>query len=140
MHPLLAAKQNELAELCRRFGVRRLEVFGSAARSADFDPLTSDVDFLVELDTDRHDLTTFLDFKDALEVIGEAAGKVSPAARSTMAAIRWRGVIGMRHRLIHGYADVSLDVVWATVRDDLPTPIVVLEGVIPGADDPERST
>jgi predicted nucleotidyltransferase len=69
MHPLLAAKQNDLAELCRRFGVRRLEVFGSAARSADFDPLTSDVDFLVELDTDRRDLTTFLDFKDALEAL-----------------------------------------------------------------------
>jgi uncharacterized protein with HEPN domain len=76
----------------------------------------------------------------ALEVIGEAAGKVSPAARSTIAAIPWREVIGMRHRLIHGYADVSLDVVWATVRDELPALIVVLEGVIPGADDPERST
>lgn len=39
----------ELAELCRRFGVRRLELFGSATRE-DFDASTSDLDFLVELE------------------------------------------------------------------------------------------
>lgn len=41
--------RQELAELCRRAGVRRLEVFGSALRS-DFDPAMSDLDFLVEFD------------------------------------------------------------------------------------------
>lgn len=40
---------NEVAALCRRIGVRRLDVFGSAVRS-DFDPTTSDFDFLVEFD------------------------------------------------------------------------------------------
>ncbi|MEO1092275.1 MAG: HepT-like ribonuclease domain-containing protein [Pseudomonadota bacterium] len=76
----------------------------------------------------------------ALEIIGEAAGKVSPGARDTLVAIPWREVIGMRHRLIHGYADVSLDVVWATVRDELPALVTTLESVIPAADDPELST
>lgn len=48
MHAAIADKQEELAELCRRYAVIRLEVFGSAARGTDFDPLTSDADFLVE--------------------------------------------------------------------------------------------
>jgi len=42
-------RQSEIAALCRRFGVRRLELFGSAGR-ADFDPTASDVDLLVELE------------------------------------------------------------------------------------------
>ena len=52
MLPLIHARREEVAELCRRFHVRRLEVFGSAARG-DFDPERSDVDFLVEFDPDR---------------------------------------------------------------------------------------
>ena len=52
MHADIAAHRKELTALCRRYGVRRLEVFGSAARAADFDPKTSDADFLVEFDHD----------------------------------------------------------------------------------------
>ena len=48
MHAAIADKREELAELCRRHGVARLDVFGSAARGTDFDPRTSDADFLVE--------------------------------------------------------------------------------------------
>lgn len=48
MHPAIAEKQHELAELCRQYDVVRLEVFGSAARGTDFCPDTSDADFLVE--------------------------------------------------------------------------------------------
>lgn len=49
MYALLDQKQNEMAELCRRLGARRLDVFGSAVR-ADFDLQHSDLDFLVEFD------------------------------------------------------------------------------------------
>lgn len=49
MHADIAQKRDALAALCRRFGVVRLEVFGSAARGDDFDPARSDADFLVEL-------------------------------------------------------------------------------------------
>ena len=52
MHAAIADKREELAELCRRYDVVRLEVFGSAARSTDLDPDTSDADFLVEFDPD----------------------------------------------------------------------------------------
>ncbi|QXP85761.1 nucleotidyltransferase domain-containing protein [Methylococcus sp. ANG] len=48
MHPLIHENRQAIRELCRRYRVRRLEVFGSAARGTDFDPATSDADFLVE--------------------------------------------------------------------------------------------
>ena len=67
----------------------------------------------------------------ALEVIGEAAGKVSDATASAHVEIPWRDITGMRHRLIHGYADVDLDRVWLTVRDHLPPLAVVLERLLP---------
>jgi predicted nucleotidyltransferase len=68
MHGAIAEKREALGELCRRFGVTRLEVFGSAARNSGFDPARSDVDFLVTFTPEvRNDLVAFLDLKDALE-------------------------------------------------------------------------
>ncbi len=48
MHKLIADKQTEIAKVCQRYRVARLEVYGSAARGKDFDPGRSDADFLVE--------------------------------------------------------------------------------------------
>lgn len=65
----IAEKREALAALCRRYGVKRLEVFGSAARGVDFDPNKSDFDFLVEFGQ-RSDLSPreqFLGFAEALE-------------------------------------------------------------------------
>lgn len=64
----ISLHREELARLCRRFGVRRLDVFGSAARGTDFDA-ASDVDFLVEFAAQDDDLAHFLDFKQALEAL-----------------------------------------------------------------------
>ncbi len=47
MHTAIACKQPEMSDLCRRFGVARLELFGSAAQRDGFDPASSDADFLV---------------------------------------------------------------------------------------------
>lgn len=52
MHVLIAHNLAALATLCRTFGVRRLEVFGSAARGTDFDTGSSDADFLVEFESE----------------------------------------------------------------------------------------
>ena len=52
--------------------------------------------------------------------MGEAAGRVSAAARVEWPEIPWQDIVAMRHRLIHGYFDIDLDIVWNTVRDDLP--------------------
>ncbi len=61
-----------MAAVCRPFGVRRLEVFGSAARD-DFDETRSDIDFLVEFDANAEPglLKTYFDLKDALEALFE---------------------------------------------------------------------
>jgi hypothetical protein len=48
MHRLIENHRDAIADVCRRYNVRRLEVFGSAARGEDFDEGTSDADFLVE--------------------------------------------------------------------------------------------
>ena len=52
MHPRIAATQQQIRELCRRFHVTRLELFGSAATGV-HDPARSDFDFLVEFDLSR---------------------------------------------------------------------------------------
>jgi uncharacterized protein len=68
MQPEIDNKRDALAALCRRFGVTRLEVFGSAARGAGFDSKRSDADFLVTFaPAARNDLEVFADLKDALE-------------------------------------------------------------------------
>ena len=50
MHAEIADRKDEIAALCQRYGVQRLDLFGSAARGTDFDPETSDADFLVEFE------------------------------------------------------------------------------------------
>lgn len=56
-----------------------------------------------------------------LEIVGEAAAKVSEATRRQMPDVPWREMVGMRNRLIHGYGDVDQRVVWRTVTEDLPS-------------------
>jgi uncharacterized protein len=48
MHQAIEANRAAISELCERYNVNRLDVFGSAARGADFDDIRSDADFLVE--------------------------------------------------------------------------------------------
>ena len=67
----------------------------------------------------------------SLEIIGEAAGKVSPATQAARPeAIPWREITGMRHRLIHGYAEVGLDLVWTVAQERLGPLIAALEPLI----------
>jgi uncharacterized protein len=64
----IAEKRDAFAAVCRRYGVARLEVFGSAAREPGFDPERSDADFLVTFKpAARNDLAAFADLKEALE-------------------------------------------------------------------------
>ena len=85
MHADIANKRPELAALCRRHAVARLEVFGSAARGTDFDAARSDADFLVTFNpAARNDLAVFLDFKAALEaLLGRAVDLVEREAVET---------------------------------------------------------
>ncbi len=55
-----------------------------------------------------------------IEIIGEAAGRVSREFAAHHPSIPWRDIAGMRHRLIHGYMQVNLGTVWQVVERDLP--------------------
>jgi uncharacterized protein with HEPN domain len=55
-----------------------------------------------------------------IEILGEAASKVSEDYRRSHPEIPWRDIIDMRNRIAHGYFDLNLRIVWDTVQTDLP--------------------
>ena len=65
-----------------------------------------------------------------IEVIGEAAARVSAEGREKFTSIPWQEVVGMRNRLIHGYDQVDLDILWNTIEIDLPPLITALEEIL----------
>ena len=56
-----------------------------------------------------------------LAIIGEAAGKVSPEIARSAPEMPWPKIVGIGNRLIHGYREVDLEVVWKPVTGDLPS-------------------
>lgn len=81
-------------------------------------------------DLDRDDVLAAA-LERYIEVLGEAAGKVSEATREQLAAVPWRGLIGIRNRLVHGYASVDHDIIWDVVTDDLARLVADLEQALP---------
>jgi uncharacterized protein with HEPN domain len=65
-----------------------------------------------------------------LQVIGEAATRISPAYQATHVQIPWRDITGMRHRIVHDYLDVDYDVVWDTLQNNLDPLMPLLERLI----------
>lgn len=84
-----------------------------------------------DLDTDRMRVLAVL---KAIEIIGEAAGRVSEACRASVSDIPWPNIVGMRNRLVHGYFDINLDIIWQTATNELPTLIAALEKVLSASD------
>ena len=68
VHPLIESRRPDIAALCQEHGVRRLAAFGSVLRE-DFDPESSDVDFVIEFGSAREGAVArqYFDFKAALE-------------------------------------------------------------------------
>ncbi|WHZ27266.1 MAG: hypothetical protein OJF51_002062 [Nitrospira sp.] len=81
----------------------------------------------VDLNSDRQ---LVLALVKAIEIIGEAAFRTSENSRAQFPEIRWEDIVGMRHRLVHAYFDINLDVLWKTVQDDLAPLIARLEQVL----------
>ena len=65
-----------------------------------------------------------------VEIVGEAANRVSEATQHCHQEIPWPQIIGMRNRLVHGYDDISLKRLWDTINDDLPPLIEQLEAIV----------
>ena len=66
----------------------------------------------------------------SIEIIGEAAAKVTDETRNKYPFMPWASIVAMRNRLIHVYFDIDLDRVWDTITDDLPPLIEQLEKII----------
>ena len=71
----------------------------------------------------------------AVEIIGEAAYQMDAASRAEVPDLPWEDIIGMRHRLVHAYFDIDLDILWRTVQEDLPMLITVLEQAVPSEEE-----
>ena len=56
----------------------------------------------------------------AIEIVGEAASKISDEARAEMPELPWASIVGMRHRLVHAYFEINRDILWTTVTEAVP--------------------
>jgi uncharacterized protein with HEPN domain len=77
-------------------------------------------------DSPSHDRRLTLALLKSIEIVGEAAARVGDATRRRYSQIAWDDIAGMRNRLVHGYFEIDLDLVWATVRNDLPPLVATL--------------
>jgi uncharacterized protein with HEPN domain len=79
-----------------------------------------------DLDNDRQLALAIL---KCIEIVGEASAAISTETTSRYPEIPWRQIRGMRNRLVHGYYEIDLDVVWDTVVHDLGPLLVALERI-----------
>jgi uncharacterized protein with HEPN domain len=66
-----------------------------------------------------------------LQLIGEAASKVSKEFHTAHSEIAWAGMIGLRHRLVHDYGRIELAKIWQIVTHEIDPLILALEPLIP---------
>jgi uncharacterized protein with HEPN domain len=78
-----------------------------------------------------HDRMLVLALVKDIEIIGEAGYRISDVTRDQLTAIPWPDIVAMRHRLVHAYFDINLDILWRTVQEDLPALIALLEPLVP---------
>ena len=76
-----------------------------------------------DLDTDRMLLFAVV---RAIEIVGEAASRITDETCAAEPAIPWRAIVGMRNRLIHAYFEVNSQIVWETVTVEIPALLPLL--------------
>jgi uncharacterized protein with HEPN domain len=79
-----------------------------------------------DLDSDQMPLFALV---RAMEIIGEAASRISAETRAANPAVPWASIVAMRNRLIHAYFDIDRNIVWKTVTEELP-PLLSLLGTL----------
>ncbi len=93
----------------------------------------------VTLDEFMQDRVRQLSVERGLEIIGEAARRISVGFKHAHGEIPWRDIIGLRNILAHEYAEVDLELVWETVTRDIPKLIELLEELVPLPPAPEET-
>jgi uncharacterized protein with HEPN domain len=76
------------------------------------------------------DPRTFFALSYVVQIVGEAASRVSEAGRALLPGTPWRQIVGIRRHLVHGYEDIDADILVGTVRQDLPPLIASLRGLL----------
>jgi uncharacterized protein with HEPN domain len=69
----------------------------------------------------------------AIEVVGEAASRITAGTQQDHPQVPWRALAGMRNRLIHAYFDVNRDIVWTTATDEVPDLLIQVHEILGGA-------
>jgi uncharacterized protein with HEPN domain len=80
-----------------------------------------------DLDTDEMLLFALV---RAIEIVGEAASKISDETRAAMPDVPWASITGMRHRLVHAYFDVNRNILWTTVTESVPALATRLQALL----------
>ncbi len=65
-----------------------------------------------------------------LEIVGEAANRLSAQFKSAHDEIEWGKMIGLRHRIVHEYFGVDIDIIWRIIKQDIPTLRKTLAGIV----------
>lgn len=68
----------------------------------------------------------------AIEILGEAASKVSAETRVAAPSVPWGQIVAMRNRLIHAYFDIDHDILWKTATEEVPLLLGLLTPLIAG--------
>ena len=80
-----------------------------------------------DLDTD---IALRLAVVRAIEIVGEAASRLSAETKNAVPAVPWAAIAGMRNRLVHAYFDIDYDVVWRTASIEVPVILVSLRDAL----------
>ena len=65
-----------------------------------------------------------------VEIVGEAANRVSEETQQRHQEIPWPQIIGLHNRLVHGYDDINLDILWRIIQNDLPPLVEQLKAIV----------
>lgn len=109
--------------------------------------MRDDVSYFLDMLIAAHKIQTFInelsetDFNQSqlhqsavmreLLIIGEAARGISESGKSQHDKIKWDEILGMRNRLVHEYFRIKIDLVWETIKYDIPILITQLEPLVP---------
>ena len=78
----------------------------------------------------QQDETLLLALTRLIEIVGEAAGRVTPQGRARCPNLPWPQVVGMRNRVVHAYFDIDLEILWKTIQTSLPELIAQIKPVL----------